>query len=528
MKDVVVQIEPAQDLHGQSDPYPAGGGKNLFDGSAVATTTPNNWGVSFANNVLTIEHKNSYSSGAPLYMLTALPSGTYVVSYTSTQDEKCSLYNGSTYVKLLKNGTTFNVNDGDRIIFSANDNTTNTFTNFQLESGSTATAYAPYSNICPISGWTEANVVRTGVNIWDEEWETGYINNYGDDEDNTFYIRSKGFIPVKPNTQYYFKCPTTYSDYARFRYYDQNKEFVSFIGTSTAMNHPFTTPANAYYMRFTTGEKTGADVTYNNDISINYPSTDHDYHPYAGNTYPIAFPTEAGTVYGGTLDVTNGTLTVDRAMVDLGTLTWRMVTTTNNHWRFVTNFDPVAIASTGSSTPNMACSVYKTVSPDETYLGVTGVSNNTNTHQILCCDERYSDATAFKTTMDGVQLVYPIATPITYNLTPTEIKSLLGDNNIWADCGNTEVTYYVDPTLLLDNKSSEIQNIKSMIAGVESSAVATKNYSIGDLVIVGNTLYEVIAAIASGETISASKVRVTTVDDVIRNRIADSIDTTLT
>ena len=39
---------------------------------------------------------------------------------------------------------------------------------------------------------------------------------------------------------------------------------------------------------------------------------------------------------------------------------------------------------------------------------------------------------------------------------------------------------------------------RNMIAGVEEAMIATQNYSIGDLLIVGNTLYKVTAAISSG------------------------------
>lgn len=34
-----------------------------------------------------------------------------------------------------------------------------------------------------------------------------------------------------------------------------------------------------------------------------------------------------------------------------------------------------------------------------------------------------------------------LATPITIDLTPTEVKTLLGENNVWADSGEVEVTY---------------------------------------------------------------------------------------
>ena len=46
----------------------------------------------------------------------------------------------------------------------------------------------------------------------------------------------------------------------------------------------------------------------------------------------------------------------------------------------------------------------------------------------------------------GAQVVYPLTTPVTYQLTPTEIRSLLGINNVWADCGPVNVRYFVQST----------------------------------------------------------------------------------
>ena len=48
-------------------------------------------------------------------------------------------------------------------------------------------------------------------------------------------------------------------------------------------------------------------------------------------------------------------------------------------------------------------------------------------------------ASDFKSAMSGVQLVYPLATPVTYDLTADELKSLLGVNNVWSDTGNSTV-----------------------------------------------------------------------------------------
>lgn len=60
------------------------------------------------------------------------------------------------------------------------------------------------------------------------------------------------YIPMKPNTQYYFNSSYLYGGYAAF--YDSDYAYISGYGTKTALNYipsPFTTPANTAYGRFT-------------------------------------------------------------------------------------------------------------------------------------------------------------------------------------------------------------------------------------------------------------------------------------
>jgi hypothetical protein len=104
---------------------------------------------------------------------------------------------------------------------------------------------------------------------------------------------------------------------------------------------------------------------------------------------------------------------------------------------------------------NIVCSAYKTITANDTYGGVTGISNNVLQHNIIVCDMTYSDAVDFKSAMSGVQCVYPLATPITYQLTPTEVRTLLGVNNLWADTGDVAVTYKADTKLYIDNKITQ-------------------------------------------------------------------------
>ena len=42
---------------------------------------------------------------------------------------------------------------------------------------------------------------------------------------------------------------------------------------------------------------------------------------------------------------------------------------------------------------------------------------------------------------NNLQVVYPLASPITFSVTPHTIKTLLGVNNIWADSGDTTLEY---------------------------------------------------------------------------------------
>ena len=44
-------------------------------------------------------------------------------------------------------------------------------------------------------------------------------------------------------------------------------------------------------------------------------------------------------------------------------------------------------------------------------------------------------------------VVYELKTPATVQLTPAQVATLLGDNNVCADCGAVEVEYRADPTL---------------------------------------------------------------------------------
>jgi hypothetical protein len=285
-------------------------------------------------------------------------------------------------------------------------------------------------NVRPISGWSEVNVNACGVNVWNEEYvlnstinpDTGAVSA-GDRN-----IRSKNYIPVIPNTDYYIKSNIPVIIVG----YDANMEYVGVIVYGNP-NSVFTTKKNnvnkaIHYIRFGTyGNNYG--TTYNHDISINYPSTDHDYHPYSGQSINIAL---GQTVYGGTLDVTNGVLT--------------------------------------------------------TYPYYASYNGETLTGLWISDRDKYVSGA---TPTTGAQVVNIGGAGTDVQLDPHEVTALLGSNNVWADSGDSEVTYRADPTLYIGRLTEP-----------DADMVADSNITSGQYFMVGNTLYKATANIASGGAIT--------------------------
>lgn len=153
LRALSVALEPIQDLHGQAAPYPPGGSKNLFDPSA----NPDKW--IGADGELT----NVTGAKASQKIYT---NGTVATFTISTGDDQTSILCIAGYAaddaliaRSANNGVkymTFTTTEEMAYIVAA----IYTLHPVQLESGSTATGYVPYSNICPITGHDEANIWR--------------------------------------------------------------------------------------------------------------------------------------------------------------------------------------------------------------------------------------------------------------------------------------------------------------------------------------------------------------------------------
>lgn len=521
-KSVVCNVDAVQDLHGQDAPYPAGGSANLLDPSVYETTSAIKVDAVTNGLKLTVLTEGTYKSvanyvpftghdGSTLYLKSSIVnsgSNNGVISVRFCDDSgeisgSTRLENYSTrsshYVAVPTGTTRLNIVLYATMNNSASVNDTATLTNMMLSL--TDTAYKPYSNICPITGWDGVEVVRTGVNIWDEETERGSISSTTGEKTlnpSGNSLVTKNFIPVLPNTEYYLGC-SSLSTNARTRFYDRSKNYIGYVNAlgsginwnATTGNTRCITPANAYYMMFELPNTYG--TTYNNDISINYPSTDHDYHASNVDSHSISFPS---TVYGGWVDVVKGELHVTHAVLDLnGSERWGIVPqdqnayfllTLSNDFMYTTtnisvkssHFAPIANAQQKHN-DNTIWVVYKQLHIHaSSYIAPSGLTD--------------AGLSEFKSWLaeHNTQAFIPLATETIISIDPVIIKTLLGNNNIYADTGDSSVEYPADTRLYIEH-----------LTAPDHDMVADSNIASGKFFMVGNSLYISTSAIAQGETI---------------------------
>ena len=285
-------------------------------------------------------------------------------------------------------------------------------------------------NIRPILPWDGLKVWQSGKNILTGNFQNGVLSlESGGTSYNPNYIVSD-FIPVKPLKSYYFRCPTVVSSELDIVYYDKDKHYIGYTDADgySSCNTPGRsrkTPAGCYYVRID-----ARNAQYNNDICINYPASVTGYVPVVGSTETaISFPSP---VYGGTLDVVSGVLTVE----------WYGIV---KKWSEGSN--PAVYAS---YTRKSFAFPYPVRGVDGTYfaqqkcnVAKLAWSVDQNTHFYI------DESTAYlwlPNDTDGdqeIQLVSKLVTPQTVQLTAEQITAIKGNNCLWSDADGSMTAVYL-------------------------------------------------------------------------------------
>ena len=451
-ESLVVELEPKQDLHGQSAPYVGGAGKNkadIADMNVQSQTTMGRLTLPSGTYVASATVKNNTSIGGSIKINTS--SGTLTVgaipsaSGTSRVSTESFTLSESTEIVVVVSGAVSGYNyDVSQV---------------QIELGTTATSFAPWENICLITGYTECEVDDVGVNQWDEEWELGDLDVNGQPVAASNLIRTKNYIDVFPNTTYYFKSNVI----GYFAQYDANKIIIG-IKFNVYAETTFTTASNARYVKFILDGTYG--TTYNHDISINYPSTDTNYHPYQSRTASISF---GQTVYGGKSNFTDGgtSETMGETVLDGTTAPSNSFERTNTVAGFVPIGNQKKYATTHQT--KVMCDSMPVFSPDYVYVNdVFGVSENISASANGIWVSVYKDMlTSYDITglqawlvANNLQIAYELETNVNISTPSTDLKLLKGTNNLSTN--GTTINLGYQPDNVIGEVKGEIQKITEM------------------------------------------------------------------
>ena len=209
-----------------------------------------------------------------------------------------------------------------------------------------------------------------------------------------------------------------------------------------------------YYAMVQIYVKNGTDTTglvVKPSLVLSSEST--TFEPYTGSTTTVPL---GDTYYGGTLTVNRdgtGTLVVDKAMHIVSTSDDTSLTQSMNENVYRAGINvPEFVIPTGGSGNNrdadVLCNIGK---PTLDILGVSASVGDCCTYKnnggfcVFLYGVPASENTATKArawlVANNCKIVRQLATPVTYTLTAPQVKSLIGQNYLWTDCGDVAVTY---------------------------------------------------------------------------------------
>lgn len=149
----------------------------------------------------------------------------------------------------------------------------------------------------------------------------------------------------------------------------------------------------------------------------------------SATTYPVNLFDTAGTVYGGTLDVVSGELTVTHAYwTDEGTAGWGR-NSDGSFYKYYSVTSPLSVQEADGCACNYAPYA----------ISFAGMNVFARANGLISLGRSwgsiYADVASLQAQFAStpLQVVYKLATPQTYQLTPTQIMTLVWDNNVWSD-----------------------------------------------------------------------------------------------
>lgn len=308
-----------------------------------------------------------------------------------------------------------------------------------------------------ISGVSSVGFTQTGKNLWN-----GTASPTGT-------YRSSAIDFFLPAGDYVFSATVTSSDtdgtksLILLRDIDNGAEYVR-LDRNTRSSFAITFTKDIVSIQFFAGfndvQSAGDTYTFA-DLQIEKGSTATAYEVYNLNdTFTIAI---GQTIYGGVIDAINGNANKTDDIGNLSDLEWSynadagVFYTTTKLTGCATN--PTTCKCScydfNSSANGSNLSIMSAALSDKQ---ICAYSNSTNAGRIVVKDSNYTDATTFVNSLSNQEILYPLATPVEITgLTPDNFTTIIGENNIFSDCGEVSVGFKQTVQEYIDAKIAETQ-----------------------------------------------------------------------
>lgn len=280
-----------------------------------------------------------------------------------------------------------------------------------------------------------------GTTVKGHKWTSGeYVSA------NNSFAATSTKIPCIPNREYCFYFPNLTKTVAiYFTKFDANGNYISntnYYNLLVSTKYiTYVIPDDVHYITFFMYAASDFINEELEDVCVNLSwdgERDGEYEPYEEHVYPLdsdlvlrgqpKLDANNDLYYNGDTYEADGTVTRKYGIVDLGTLTWNLLTPTNETDRVFQTNVPNKILGWY----NFICSAPYTVSTVSTtnmhYDGYNKViRGHGSNNAIYIRDDNYDTAALFKAAMSEIYLVFELETPTTESADPYTNPQVVND-----------------------------------------------------------------------------------------------------
>ena len=458
LKSLVFGIEPIQaaGTPSPSNPLPISGhtsltgvhcGKNLiypkYDGrdNAGITYTVNSDHSITCSGIATATSWAAANLSSMPDKMQLFPKGTYTISGGLSSDVQVYV-GGKTVDGDTLTGIAYDTGNGATYTFtkdvylypqirvaSGTNLTTPVTVYIQLEVGSSASSFAPYS--AETKKWEFPNpnpniFDRTGGTYVSGKWKSDGTIDTSDWGERAYTIAVSGSTKYIASGEGFCYLPT-------ICFFDSNNTFISSeTCTVTDISYTFTTPSNCAYL----------GISFSTVLGTGENSVKEDFVIYSGQVNALTGEVESKSkkyVFDGTENFTE--------------VEYEYQGTTYHYFRFYGQAFASKITNwkTGG---DVICDSYPVYKDNYWWHGSLNGDKTAwivNTVDGFCIrDDSYiGNVQGLISSLKGMEIVYELATPIETDMDSVDWQSKYGDNNIYCDTGDTECEYRADIALAL-------------------------------------------------------------------------------